>query len=288
MEKVLVLGHRGLLGQALVKALGPRAVVMQSPRLSASFPPDVEGYAAAAARTMDELGPAWIINCAAFTQVDKAETQPEAAFALNATLPRLLATSASARGVGLVHISTDYVFDGASSRPYRESDPPNPLSVYGKTKLEGERAVMDNASRAMVVRTAWLFGPGRKSFVDKMVEMAREGIVPKVVTDQVGSPSYTPHVAEAIVKLVDMGVTGIVHVVNTGMCSRYELAAQAIALAGLDVRPVKVTSDYWPEAAARPRFSALDTTRLRRLTGQGLPTWLEGLKQHLGSYPEGG
>jgi dTDP-4-dehydrorhamnose reductase len=316
-ENILVLGHTGLLGQAVVEACGQACVVVEGERQAFNLsrktenPPsgvrvesaeagdslqwivdNLPRYARDAAQVHQgidlmrgailELKPALVINCAGYTAVDKAESEPELALAVNADGAEGVAIACREAGANLVHLSTDYVFDGLAQRPYREDDPAEPINAYGHSKLEGERRVMAAHPMACVVRSAWLFGPGRPSFVDKLLVLAREGAVLKVVTDQVGSPTYTHDLAPVLVELGKRGVRGIIHAVNLGQASRYELARQALSMAGLDQDLVKpaVSSDF-NLPAGRPAYSVMDGRRLARLRGGPMPTWLDALRRYL-------
>lgn len=224
-----------------------------------------------------------VINCAGYTDVDGAQAHPEAAMAVNAAGVEAVAQACAAAGKHLLHVSTDYVFDGAKGAPYREDDPPAPLSVYGRSKLEGEIRARKALPGVLIVRSAWLFGSGRPSFVDKVIGRVRSGKEARVVTDQVGSPTYAADLAEALIWLSRRRVGGLLHVVNSGRASRYELARQAVRLAGLDQDMVKpVASAEYKRPAPRPANSVLETRRFARLHGGALPPWLDALGRYLG------
>ena len=278
-QDILILGARGKLGQAL----------LQSDTACASWPEDQRNpgqepgeFFALLAGLIEQRRPARVINCLAYTDVDRAEAQPELARQINATGPGLLARACAAIGGHLIHVSTDFVFDGRLSRPYQESDPPAPLSAYAKGKLEGEELVAAAHAGALVARTAWLFGPHRTDFVQKMLARAGQGQRLRIVQDQVGSPSYTLDVAAALLELSRRQVSGLVHVVNNGRASRLELVRQGLALMGLDPElAAGIPSSQLPLPAARPAWSVLDGRRLARLRGGPMPTWLDGLRRFL-------
>ncbi len=316
-ETILVLGHTGLLGQAVVEACGQKCLVMEDERRAFDLgrkptppPAGVQVESAEAGDSLQwivdnlpryprdaaqvhqgielmrgsilELKPALVINCAGYTAVDKAESEPDLALAVNAKGAEAVAMACREAGASLVHISTDYVFDGKAERPYREDDPVAPVSAYGRSKLEGELRVLATHPMACVVRSAWLFGPGRPSFVDKVLALARRGAPFKVVTDQIGSPTYTLDLAQALVELGRRGVRGVIHAVNLGQASRYELARQALNMAGLDQELVQpALSRDFDLPAARPAYSVMDGRRLARLRGGPMPTWLDALRRYL-------
>ena len=228
-----------------------------------------------------------IANAAAMTQVDRCEVEPAAAEAANATGPAALATLCQQIGTQLVHVSTDYVFDGCGSRPYAESDPTGPRSVYGRTKLEGEQRVLAAQPGAIVVRTAWVFGPGR-NFVRTILEAAartERGEAPalRVVDDQRGSPTYAGDLADGIVRLVDAGASGVVHLANSGVATWWDLARAAVDIWGHPELPIeKVRTADVPRPAPRPAWSVLDTSKAERL-GVRLRNWRDALRAYLDS-----
>lgn len=223
-----------------------------------------------------------VVNCAAYVRVDDAESQREQAYAVNAEGAGNVARICSARGIGMIHISTDYVFDGRKGSAYSENDRVNPLSVYGASKLAGEELIRGAGGRSLIVRTQSLFGVRGANFVRTIAQRLKKSDEPlRVVNDQFSSPTYTRHLAEAIVRLLQSEREGIVNVVAFGHCSWFEFA-QAIA------RRVKpgakinaVGSAEYPRPATRPAYSVLDTTRYRNWTGSSLPTWQQGLDEYL-------
>ena len=278
---ILVLGGRGRLGRAVLEQAGEEAVAAPSLGRPAGAQEAAEGFQELAG-FIRRQEPRLVINCLGYTAVDRAQDEADLARELNARGPAQLARACAEAGAQLVHVSTDHVFDGRLRRPYREDDPPAPLSVYGRSKLEGERAVAAACPSALVVRSAWFFGPGRPGFVEKVLRAARRGVPVPVVEDQWGSPTYTRDLARALLDLGRRRVGGLLHVVNSGRASRYELARQALRLAGLDpelVRPV--ASSQVPGAELRPAWTVLDTRRYARLAGGPLPTWLEALERYL-------
>ncbi len=276
-EPVLVLGHTGRLGRALMAAGPGRCRGPEGGRGSFDLarPESVE-------RAVLASGCPLVVNCAGYTDVDGAEAEPERAFALNAAGAGAVARACARAGAFMVYLSTDFVFDGRGGRPYRESDPPAPLSAYGRSKLEGERLVREALPGALIVRSAWLFGPGRPGFVEKVLARARAGEPFAVVSDQVGSPTYSLDLAGMLLALADKRVSGLIHAVNWGRASRLELARRALSLAGMEpelARPIK--SAELAGGAARPAFSVLDIGRLARVSGGPPPSWLDALGRYL-------
>lgn len=220
-----------------------------------------------------------IVNCAAYTAVDKAEDCPELVRKLNGEAPKVLACAAQANGAAMIHISTDYVFDGTAHIPYTEDDLPCPNSVYGITKLEGERGVMDYCEKAVVIRTAWLYSAFGNNFVKTMLRLGREHDSLGVVFDQIGTPTYANDLAQAIYAIINKGIVrGIYHFSNEGVCSWYDFALAIHRLAGViscKVMPLH-TAEY-PTRANRPSYSVLDKTKIKATFGLDIPHWEESL-----------
>jgi dTDP-4-dehydrorhamnose reductase len=234
--------------------------------------------------TVSEVRPDVIVNCAAYTKVDAAEENDHLASAINGSAVEFLADAANAAGALLVQLSTDFVFDGASSAPYETGDQTAPLSAYGRSKLLGELAA-SHAHRSLILRTAWLFGEHGPNFVEAIRNQIRKGTNPlRVVNDQRGRPTYTPHLAEAIVRLVESGATGIVHYADAPECTWFDFAKEIVAQAGaaIDVKPV--TTDEFPRPARRPAYSVLSTERYEQLTGVKPASWKEGLGEYLSRH----
>lgn len=285
--RVLVVGATGRLGLALSAELNRRGVPFDAPGRESWRDPShgaiaehVAGAACAA-----------VVNAAAFTDVAAAERPENRTLVawLNAELPGRLARLCAARGVPLVHVSTDYVFDGAKRTPYVESDATRPLQEYGRSKLDGERAVTAAGQSTLIARVSTLYGEslhGRDAYVDAILAQARAraaqgGGAVEVVETPVASPTYTADVAPALLDLVERRATGIVHVVNDGEASRLQLARAAVELAGLAGRVDVRTRPEPAGALARPAYSVLDTAKLRGLLGRGLPPWREALSRYI-------
>jgi len=213
------------------------------------------------------------------TDVDACELDPERAHRINAKGTGHVAEAARALGARLVYVSTDYVFDGTKREPYTEADPPNPINVYGRSKLEGERMVETLGAAALVVRTAWVYGLGTRNFVTEILRLARSKPTLHVVDDQIGSPTWTRDLAGVIRDLISTTASGIVHAAGKGACSRFELARAIAALAALDTEILPTTTDQFPRPARRPASAALAQHRLEKL-GLSTPPWAESLRTY--------
>lgn len=279
----LIAGSGGMLGTALQRVLAARGERFDAPAES-EF--DITNAAQVAARVRefarsletDEGGV--LINAAAYTNVERAEDDPDTAYAVNDAGAANLAWAAHEAGIGFVHVSTDFVFDGAKDGAYGEQDAPNPLSVYGASKLAGERSVLEADPSALIVRTAWVYGPAGVNFPVKILAAAREGRALKVVTDEVGSPTYTLDLAAGLLDLAEAGARGLFHLAGAGSCSRYELACEVLRVARVDVEVEPVHSASFTVKAARPANSVLDCAKASEL-GVMMPAWEDGLRRFL-------
>lgn len=225
-----------------------------------------------------------VVNCAAYTRVDAAESDPDAAYRANAEGPRLLAEACAAEDVLLCHISTDFVFDGTATTPIDEAATPHPLGVYGASKLAGEEAVRRATARHQIVRTAWLYGRGGPNFALTMLRLARERGAVRVVADQRGTPTWTGHLAPALVRLLGHGTPGTYHLTNSGETTWHGFARAILEAAGLGSVPVEaITAAEYPTPARRPAYSVLDNRAWRELGEAPLPDWSEGV----GAYVAG-
>lgn len=244
-------------------------------------------------RTIARIQPEIVLNCSAFTNVDGCEAQEELATAVNGRGPGYLAEAARETGAVLVHVSTDYVFDGKKQEPYREEDQTNPVSAYGRSKLAGERAVLESGlERYFIVRTSWLYGPGGKNFVETIIRLASEREELRIVADQVGTPTYTEDLARAVFKLLALktsqssSIYGIYHISNEGICSWHgfaeaivkEMRHRGTPVSAGRVLPIR-TEDY-PLPAARPAYSVFSKDKYRRATGASLPDWRSSLSSY--------
>ena len=281
--KVLVTGGGGQLGHdvvSILQASGRQVIAPPQAELDFMVPASIDTIIA-------EHRPDIVVNCAAYTQVDKAESEADAAFAVNRDAPGLLARAVAKTGGRMLHVSTDFVFDGKANQPYNESSPAEPLSVYGRSKLAGEQVVMQALPNAVILRTAWLYGIHGHNFVKTMLRLAMAGKPLRVVEDQVGSPTWTMDLAKAIAALLDADASGLFHYTNAGHTSWHGFACAILAeaaSAGFDIRTHEIepipTSAY-PTPAERPAYSVLDTGRIKNLTGIRIPAWRDSLKKML-------
>jgi dTDP-4-dehydrorhamnose reductase len=282
--KLLVAGSSGQLAHALVRRsrrfAGAAVVALGRPELDLVDPASIS-------RALASTRPDVVINAAAYTAVDKAESDAAAAFALNRDGAAALAAAAAVAGCPIIHLSTDYVFDGSKSGAYAENDATNPMGVYGRSKLEGEAAVAAANARHVILRTAWIYGAHGHNFLKTMLRLARERAELRVVADQRGNPTYAPHLADAILAMtvkIDTGQPwGIYHATASGETTWHGFASAIIAAAkplGVPQGNVRAitTADY-PTPARRPANSCLDCGKLERMFGQRLPPWEQGLTE---------
>jgi dTDP-4-dehydrorhamnose reductase len=273
--RLLVTGAAGMLGHkvaARARELGHDVVAADIGEF------DMTDVAATDA-FVSEAAPAAVINCAAYTNVDNAEEDEATALAVNGEGAGNIARAAAAVDARVIHVSTDYVFDGNNDQPWLESDPVAPLGAYGRTKLEGELQVAAATPNHAIVRTAWLFGVGGPNFVDTMLKLGAERDEVAVVTDQIGCPTWAGHLAPALVELAEReGDRGIFHGVGSGHCSWNELTVETFHRAGVHCRVLPTTSEQFKRPAPRPAWSVLGT---ERTPGVVLPLWQDGLQAHL-------
>ena len=279
MRSAVVLGGKtGLLGQALCLALSRQGWTVNAPGrddLNLFERPAVEEYLARTKATV-------LFNTVAYTKVDQAEDEPAEASRLNRQLPLVLGKAVQNTGVPLVHYSTDFVFNGKKTTPYSPGDQPAPGSVYGQTKLQGERELLAlDLPNLLIIRTSWLFGPCKTNFVTRILELAATRPELSVVHDQIGSPSYTPDLAAGSLALLDKGATGIFHLANAGQASWCELATEAVRGADLACRIKPIPSSEYPQKACRPAYSVLDLGAFTAATGIAPRPWLQALREFL-------
>jgi dTDP-4-dehydrorhamnose reductase len=266
-----------MLGSELVSLLREECCVtpVDLPEFDITDPAATDAFVAAAA-------PDVVVNCAAYTDVDGAESDAETALAVNGEGAGNVAGAAERAGARVIQISTDYVFDGTSDRPYTERDAPNPMGVYGRSKLEGERRVAAAARDHLIVRTAWLYGHSGANFVEKMLSLAASGSALRVVNDQFGAPTNAKDLSLAIRELIAAGATGMVNAANAGSCSWFEFAREILDRAGYGDVPIEpVATSEFPRPAPRPGYSVLSLDRLVSLTGREPRHWRDALEEYL-------
>ena len=228
-----------------------------------------------------------IVNCAAYTDVNKAESDAEAAHNVNALAPAVLAEAAKAAGVMLIHVSTDYVFDGQANVPYREDAARNPLGVYGRTKMEGEDAIVKSGCRHLIFRTSWLYSAAGKNFFLTMAELTASKPELKVVVDQVGTPTYAYDLAYLITYIIEENLldrNGVYNYSDEGVCSWYDFATEICSLLGHTCRIVPCRSEEYPTPAERPHYSVLDKSKVKRDFGIEIPYWRHSLAMAVQEY----
>ena len=286
--RLLVTGSHGQVARCFLEAApaspGITACAIGRPALDICSTPTIE-------RAIADIRPNVIINTAAYTAVDDAEGEPERAHALNCEGARLMSEAANRRGVPIIHISTDYVFDGQKASAYLEIDATAPASVYGRTKLDGERAVAAANPKHIILRTAWVYSPFGKNFVKTILSNAAKGNPLRVVEDQIGSPTYAPHLVEAILAIAEQitgpaaktDAWGVYHAAGQGAASWYDVAqeilAQSKTVGGPQTALSAIGSDGYPTRATRPKNSILDCTKMKRVFGAELPPWQTGVAQ---------
>ncbi len=274
--KLLITGAGGLLGSALAREAENRGLEVVG--LDRAALDVTDGPAVRAA--LEEHRPDVVVNCAAYTAVDRAESDEAGAAAVNRDGARHVAAAAAATGALPVYLSTDYVFDGTRKTRYRPDDPTAPVSVYGRTKRDGEVATAAEAPEHLVVRTSWLYG-GDEGFVPAILRRARAGEPLRVVSDQRGRPTWAPSAAGTLLDLVERGARGIWHVAGGGECTWLDLACEALGGAGFDVDVESVTSEEFGAAAPRPPYSVLDLTATEQLLGRDMTFWRDDLSRFL-------
>jgi dTDP-4-dehydrorhamnose reductase len=285
-SKILVTGANGQLGNELRRLCrnfpGLEFIFTDVDMLDITNPDAVSVF-------MEASKPAIVVNCAAYTDVEGAEDNPKIARKVNSLAPQVLAAACAMQDAFLVHISTDYVFDGETSRPYVEDDETNPISVYGQSKLEGEEKIKTVFDNYLILRTSWLYSEYGHNFMRSIIAKAKENETIEVVDDQIGSPTYARDLANCIIDIIIKSILnpkaylpGVYHYTNQGSCSWFEFAQEIVNFAGITtckVLPVK--SDKYKTKAKRPQYSVLDTSKIRSSFGIGIPNWRDSLKECL-------
>ena len=267
--KILIAGAGGQLGRALQTVLaGHEIIALTHARLDITRFKDTR-------EAVTAHRPDVVINAAAYTDVDGAESDQSGAYRLNAVAPRNLSVASFELGIPLVHVSTDYVFDGQGDRPYHEFDRTNPISIYGKSKLAGEQAAAAHNPRHYIVRTSWLYHNEGKNFPKAMLAQSQRAEV-RVACDQYGSPTYAPHLVRAIVRLMETGAYGTYHLAGNGAASRFEMTRKLYQFLGIGTVALPAPTAEFPRPAPRPRYSVLTTVQEPEIL---LPSWEEGLAE---------
>lgn len=287
MTRILITGIDGQLGEELQRVLSGvenlELIGVGRDRLDLSLPETIR-------QTVRQIQPHIVVNCAAYTAVDKAESEPELAHQVNGSAPGILAEELQKLDATLIHVSTDYVFDGTQSHPYQETDPTHAIGVYGASKLAGEQAIQQTDARAIILRTAWVYGVGGiGNFVKTMLRLGGDRPELRVVADQIGSPTWTGDIANAIAGLIAQhrDLSGIYHFTNSGVASWYDFAvaifeeAQKLEFPLSIERVIPITTAEYPTPAKRPAFSVLAGQKIASVLGQPAPHWRHSLRQML-------
>lgn len=291
MTKILLTGENGQLGWELKKILAPLCDVVALNREKMDL-----ADADSIRNVIGQVRPDLIVNAAAYTAVDRAESEPELAMAINGVAPGIMAEEAKRLNAGIVHFSTDYIFDGMANRPYREDDAPGPLSVYGKTKLAGERAIQAIGVPHVILRTSWVYAARGRNFLLTLLKLAREKRELRIVNDQVGAPTWSRSLAEITSRVVMpfispesraadrmVEASGVYHAVSTGSTSWYGFAEKILEIAqshaALEMpRLIPIPTSGYPLPATRPQNSRLSTEKIAQVFGLTMPSWEESLK----------
>lgn len=282
---VLVLGAGGMLGRTLVSAIGARLGSDQQGQLHSktSKESDIRDQHAVHA-LIAELHPTTVLNAAAYTDVDGCEANREIAEATNGLGPAHIAAACRRAGSVMVHFSTDYVFDGLSQRPYRPEDQASPQSAYGRSKWMGEQAVLESSCAFLTIRTSWLYGLGKRNFVEAIAARAETGEPLDVVSDQIGRPTYAADLADAVLRLLDHAFRGTTHFANEGACSWFEFAQEIVRQVGAKATVRSITTEALDRPAHRPAYSVLDTSGYVESTGDHPAPWQDALRRYLSAH----
>lgn len=276
-KTIVVTGAGGQLGQELLRLEREGLAIVGLERTLLDITDESLCF-----ESLVRLKPHAIIHAAAYTAVDRAESDPVGASLVNETGTRNVARAAEAMGASFCYLSTDYVFDGKGDSPYAEQDPAYPLSVYGKTKLAGEKSALTYCSRTFIIRTSWVYGKYGNNFVHKMLQLARQYSELTVVNDQTGSPTYTYDLAKFIIELVQSNKYGVYHATNSGQCTWYEFAKAIFEEAGIDdIEVIPCTTEDYPRPASRPKYSVLGNHALRDAGFQPLRHWRDALRDYM-------
>lgn len=276
MKRIMIIGKQGQVSWELQRSLQllGTIVIAGNPDMDLSNPYSIR-------MKIREVQPDIIVNAAGYTAVDKAEIEQAKAHAINAVAPGILAEEAKKLGAYLVHFSTDYVFDGTSSLPYKETDPTNPLSIYGKTKLDGEKAILAVGHPSIILRTSWIYGQRGSNFMLTMLALAKKRDHLKVVADQIGAPTWSRMLAQATALLLKRAeeerIQGVYHIAASGKTSWHEFATAIFELNGMKTRVDPITTEEYPTPAKRPKYSLFDQSKLARDFSIVMPDWRQAL-----------
>jgi dTDP-4-dehydrorhamnose reductase len=287
-SKILVTGANGQLGNEIRRLCrnfpGLEFIFTDVDMLDITNPDAVSVF-------MEASKPAIVVNCAAYTNVDGAEVNVKNVRKINSLAPQVLAAACAMQDAFLIHISTDYVFDGEATEPYTEDDETNPISVYGNSKLEGEEKIKTVFDQYLIIRTSWMYSEFGHNFVRSIIALAKERDTLEIVNDQIGSPTYARDLANCIIDIIIKSILnpkaylpGIYHYANQGVCSWYEFASEILNIAGIkSCKLIPVSTEQYPAVAKRPKYSVLDTTKVRESFGIGIPNWRDSLRECLSS-----
>jgi len=275
MVRILITGAKGMLGEDLSNYLSEKYEIIQT---------DIEELDITSlnecVKIVKASKPIFIINCAAYTLVDKAEEEKEKVFAINSTGAKNVAIASEEIKAHLIHISTDYVFDGMKNALYVEEDTTNPINIYGASKLKSEEEIKKISSRYVILRISWLFNTQKKNFFTTILELTKRQKIIHAVDDEISTPTYTIHLCKQIGKIIKKGCTGLYHSSNEGYCSRYEYAKEIVDIAKIqDVKIVPVKAGYFKLLAKRPPFSALENKRLKEERLNLMPDWKIAIRE---------
>lgn len=275
-QKILVTGARGMLGRALTKELssGHQLIGIDIDDADITDESQIK-------EEIFKIKPDAVIHTAAYTDVDNSEKNKELTYRINAQGTENVARACKLSQSKLIFISTDFVFDGQKSAPYTEEDVPNPINAYGSAKLAGEKLIQSIWPNHLIIRTAWLYGPHGKNFVDTIIRLSEKESELKIVNDQAGSPTYTIDLAKAINIILKKDITGILNITNSGSCTWYEFAEKILSLKQINKKITPITSDKLGSPAKRPKYSVLSNAEFEKLTGEKLRNWEEALGEYL-------
>lgn len=283
MKRILLIGNNGQVGRELEETLTSLGEVIGVNRENLDLT-----QITLVPQLIENLKPNIIVNATAYTAVDRAETEPEIAYTVNATATKMMAEAAQKLGALILHISTDYVFDGKKNTPYTEEDITNPLGIYGSSKLAGEENIRQICDRHLILRTAWVYGVyGKSNFVKTMLRLGSERPTIRVVCDQVGSPTWSRDIADAIAQLLAVEVTGTYHFTDSGVASWYDFAVAIFEMAKQIGFPLQVeqvlpiTTAEYPTPAQRPAYSVLSTKKISDVLNKQCPYWRDSLRKML-------